>query len=760
MPGSVYLSIYLCVLAGLGLQAGQPPPAAELLKLDGKKFYEAAEEARYYIYPGHSPYSVEELIAIAEKLAPGVEPVGVSHEPGEARNPFSTYFSAACEKAEDAQLDRLIELYVRLNPSSFDKAYVLSSLAVRVIGREVVAIREEHGHASLAESAPPLPAKLRSAPTELKEAWRMFQRASATHEKMFPHVIGGARIEAYANLKSFYRMIDAALMGKGKGLENELQKYADTGPNCLDITDIEDGKDIATLLILLRERRLDEAVGAALRITRLTGADSPTNTTNSIVVELFKACGLDWETIFAGAVADQEIQEWSTMNKPAILKALGLHGSAKAGLLVNQLAHLAKPEDRTAYAELFNSWIETSPTAGKCRGKAVDLGSRAYKRLGKDVVPAEMQAMFLHATEEFTASGCSEYLAQFAVNTFGRTQSRTSIPSLQALTRHHVVNVAEAAALVLCAMGLEGQVRPVTSSVRFRISVNGKPLPEGSEVQWGVYSDTYGVSSSVETKSDGVIELERTHFNDPNKPATLVRLSRTAERVDETQFRVDLPPPANLDQLTEVSVQAGRLRLDLRNLEHLNAPATKMSLKVVLHEPEEQRRIFPSYNKGFEMPVGSSIILPNIQHGTYDLSITLPGAKRWQGIAAVGPEAPPTEVELKPGSDLHYEIVMPDGTHQFGASLFKDGEEVNGDPDFQTHTYRGLACGNYVLRISGSQPMEKDPVGRSIQRGPDEISFAGREVAFTIKPGSPALIDLGEIQLRALPDKPKAAQGK
>lgn len=762
MPRSVGFSIYLCVLASLGLRAGEPPPIEALLKLEGKELYQATEEASYELYSDHSPYSVDELISVAEKLLPGVKTIRAPREPVGARNPFDVFFTAACERAGPEQVDKLVEMYARLETTSFEKMHALPWIAALAISREGAAIREEHPRVLLDETLVPLPPELTAAPTELKEAWKMFRRANLKCDKTLPRERkAGETIEVSLNRKSFYGMIDAALMGRGKGLEDELRKYADTGPNCLGMTDTEDGKDIATLLILLHDRRLDEAVGASLRVAGMGGSVYSRKGIANSVIEFLKACGLDWERLFAGGQAEREIQKWGDEEGPPFLEALNLYGSETTGRLANQLAHVAKPEARQPYLALFNAWIETSPGVRNCGPQNVNYGVWGHKRLNPQRVPKEIQAAFLHTTEEFATSDCPEWAARYAVNTFARTQSPSSIPALQALTHHSASEVAGQAGFVLCAMGVEKTVRPTQGDVRFRILVNGKPLARGTRVTGGVYSGTNGISGNVETREDGIVELRRADIANPRRAATLVRLSSSVDENGGTQFRLEMPPPTNLDAVTEVNVEARKLEIELLNREALNAPASKARLKLSLREPEEHSRTFPNWDPYFEVAADSSIILPSVQTGTYDLSVTMPGATLWRGIAAVGPGVPPTRVDLKPGSTLRYDIVLPDGTHHWnGASLFKDGSEVEVEPNFVTELYAGLPCGKYVLRISGTDWMDKQEALGKIKRGPDEISFAPREVAFAIEPGSPAVIDLGEIHLKPLPEQPKPAERK
>lgn len=761
MPRTVFLSAFFGLVAVFTLQAGEPPPVRDLLKLEGTELFKATNEASYDLDSSHSPYTVDELIVVAEKLLPGVKTLRAPREPYGERNPFDAYFTAACERAGPEQVDKLVQMYSRLDVESFEKINGLPYVAALVISREVAAIREGHLRISLDKGPLALPSELISARAELKEAWTLFRQASQKCDETLPKERKpGETIEVSLNQKSFYRMIDAALMGQGKGLEIELRKYADTGPNCLGLTDTEDAKDIAILLILLHDRRLDEAVGASLRVAGMGGSVYSRKETTSSVIEFLKVCGLDWESLFAGGQVERAIQKWSDNQEPPFLEALHLYGAETTGRLAIQLAHFAKSEERGPYMALFNSWIETSENARKCGTQPVDYGVFPQERRNPQRVPKEIQAAFLHATEEFATSDCPESIGSHAVRIFGRTQSSSSIPALHALTRHPSSEIAEHAGFVLCAMGVEtGVRRPTQGKVRFRILVNGKPLPGGMKVVWGVYSGTNGTSSIEHVKEDGIVELARTEFANPTRRATLVGFSSSVDENGGMQFRVEMSPPANLDAITEINLEAHELKIELLNLEGLNAPPSKARLRLSQQLPDEHARIFSNWDPEFEVAADRFIVLSNVQTGTYDLTVAMPGATLWRGPATVGPGASPTRVDLKPGSTLHYDIVTPDGTHHWnGASLFKAGQEEEVERNFAgEELYRGLPCGKYILRISGTDWVDKQEALGKLKRGPDEISFAPLEVEFAVEPGSPQVIDLGEIHLKPAPEQPKPA---
>jgi hypothetical protein len=758
----IFAFVFACIIAAPTLQAEGSLLGEKLLKLDGEEFIDAAYHASFKFYGDECPFTADELITVAEKLIVVEKSMDAAHVKRE-RPPVGEYFEQACSKANEQQLDKLVEIYVRSDLGSYDKSRVLPALTSRLVLREVTSIRAEKRKANLTKTAPELAPELKTAPRELQEAWRVYHRATASFESAFPKI--DAQIEVSANERSFYKLIDAVIEGS-TGLEDEIRQFGYTGANCMNITDVEDAQDMAMLLMLLRERRLDEAIGAAMRVAGTEGSISSPEKIAGSIVQLIEACGLDWEMIFAGGQTASEVRGRWFGSKSPYLATLAKYGSAQAGLLVNQLARLAKPDTRAAYVGAFSSWIETDPKRQQCDGKDTEVGRSAREfRAGRTMSRAVQEAS-LHATEEFAVADCPEELALYALNVFGRTQAASSIPALQALTRHVSSRVANDAATVLCAMGLITPRQSVGAPVRFRILLNGKPISPGQRVAWTISSTLDTVSDRTEAKVEGVVELPRHPFLDTSRPAKGVELSAWSPGANGLTFTVTTPAPGNLDAITDVPVKVSALEITLKNQDHLNAPAPEKVFFYFLphRERDDTSDGLPDaidgtykesmgalganvYRDGDEVFAQPSILLPALQDGAYDVFIGAAGAEVWRGIARVGPGSSKINATLKPGSEVRFAVVTPDNSPLSRASIFKDGKELEVQPDYETHGYRGLPCGHYEICILGSELFDQYRQSMKLKRGPDEISYPGKTIFFEITAGSPAIIDLGEIKL-------------
>lgn len=755
--------VLLVVVVPVG-RASDPPPADELLKLEGAAFVEAAENASYSFYGERCDYTAAQLIAIADRLVPGVKSMSERAGRSDDLNPFSMYFGQACRIAGDEQLPTLIEMYGRLDPGSFEKSHVLFTLASRLIAREAAAIRAEGAHLRFQEATSRVPKEMDAAPHELQEAWHSYRRAQAAFEKAFPAL--SEVVDVSANERSFYKLIDAALTG-ATGRYDEVRQFGWTGANCLGVTDTADAQNLAVLLMLLRERRLDEAVGAALSVAGTEGSTSSPEAIAGSIVQLLEACGVNWQSIFAGAQAEREIRDhyYSGSGRP-LVEAIGTYGSETGALLVHQLARLAKPKARAAYVSAFNSWIESSDNFRKCEGQEVSVGRYDHEKRIAPPLPLAIQRASLRLAEEFVDAECDEALAQYALHIFGRTQSPSSIPALQALTRHSSGAIVDDAQAVLCAMGYGTRAQKVSAFVLFRILLNGQPMSSGESVEWNISAPGGGgVISTTQTKSGGIVELPRLHFGNPQRSSTEVSLITLTEESSSAKFAVTVQAPSDLDAVTDVSVKLSPLEIVLQNVTSLNAPPPETATVLLLRQRESggfsgglngppgseiELARDNLFEKGFVVATQPTVLLPLVQEGAYDVLIGVAGAEIWQGIMTVGAGTTRVEASLKPGSDVRFAIATPDGQRRAWAPLFQDGKEVNARMDWQTGSYRALPCGSYVLRIPGTDQPDDDRGGRKLKRGPEEVTYSGRDIAFTVEEGSPAVIDLAEIRLESL----------
>ena len=763
--------------------AEDPLTADELLKLDGPEFVGAAERASFHLYGDASPYKADELIALADKLVPDVKSTAERLGSTDRMSPFGWYFKKACLLADDSQIPALVALYSRLDPGSFEKSDLLFHVASRVLQKEVGAIRAEGHRVVPGTTILPVPSEIEAAPEQLRDAWQMYQTAKGPFEKAFPQP--AEVVDVAANERSFYKLIDAALAGE-VGLYDEVREFGWRGANCLGITDTEDAQDVAVLLMLVRERKLDQAVGAALRVAGTEGSNSAPEVIAESIVQLLEACGVDWETIFAGAQVQREAREYSFGTRRVFVEALGCHGSDAGARLVHQLAQFSKAEARAEYVKVFDSWIEPADHLRKCDGREVSVGHYSSEKRSAPPLPRSIQEVSLRLTDEFAVDKCDERLAQYALHIFGKTQALSSIPALQALTRHGSSDVAEAAARVLCAMGSGTTAKPAAGPVRFQILLNGEPMTAGKSVAWKISFARGAASSTAEAQVGGIVELPRKYFSDPNRRPAEIEFRNIREYFDDATspgadvesphqhagramtFATKVPPPSALEQETVVNVMLGRLEIVLTNVESLNGPPPDKAhlfldrcrdaepVSTVLAASGELSELsfgvsgVNVFREGDEVAARPAIIVPSVQHGCYEIVVGAPGAQVWHGRVTIAGDNSTVEAYLQPGSDVRFKIVTPNGQRGPWGPLFKDGKQLEPTFDWDTSAYRALPRGSYVMQIAGSDAFDDGRGSRKLKRGPDEVPYSGAQVAFTIDAQSPPVIDLGEIRLQPL----------
>jgi hypothetical protein len=140
----------------------------------------------------------------------------------------------------------------------------------------------------------------------------------------------------------------------------------------------------------------------------------------------------------------------------------------------------------------------------------------------------------------------------------------------------------------------------------------------------------------------------------------------------------------------------------------------------------------------------------SMQAGDYDLTVKAAAAARDTRPITVSAGMGPLEVQLQRGSDLHYELIRPDGERRVPAALQKDGHDVPDEYyDTETRRFRGLPVGKYVLHVPRSKAVQRKDDYYFSGFAPAKIPYAGRDIPFAITADSPPVVDLGTIYLKA-----------
>jgi hypothetical protein len=697
----------------------------DILSLDGKALFAAAKKADV------SEFSSRDVIRIAKKLSAERNNIGKDDL---NRYALGSFFEHACKKADVNELAEVIQLYVTLDLESFEKFLLLPPLAARWIHEELKSISSDSlPREQSADVA--VPAELENAPTELVNAWKIFKQATRAYDLKFERRPGTKMIDFQSNKRAFYGLVDELLLKRGEGLAEKIANFGWSGGCGTGYERLSDPQSLTIFMALMHERRLAEAIGAAVYIK---GHEPFTTRDIDIRIEFLEKCGVDWELVFAGAQLDSE--NWNKAN----LRALAKYRSDRAASLIVQLAQRARPELRAAYAASLATFIASGND-----NNVREVNSSNISDVSEGQVSQQTKLKIIRVLQEFATPDASKTVVEPALQAFWRAKCPETIATLRNLTKHRSAEVAQSAARLLTSMGEKVVLPPSPEPVCFQIFIDGAPIEGNTSVAWSVHGTTGAlVSGGAKPNENGMIEIKREYFLDLGRePKSVALETGAAGSAREPFFYVPLPVPANLDSVTRVDVDLESLELTIHCPRQTQpTPEQKATIQIERNKSEgesEVEHIYHRIARTFDSPVEQAISLL-LQPGSYKVEILLPGAERYIRTVTIDGRNPSVDAQLRPGGDVHVEPVRPDEQRMLGGSYVT---RPNSETDLryyqdQTGTFRGLPCGDYVLHI----PRSADLHSRH-HLFVDAVSYTGRQIPFRISENSPPLIDLGTIRL-------------
>ena len=718
---------------------GEQPPIERILGLKGNTLWEAAESL------GDANFSARDLIRIVQKLI--AEPY---EKPPGGLNSFglSNCFEAACNKASAAELSQLIQIYVNFDHESFEKQFEFQPLAARWIQEELKTghFRPRKNLVS-EETSAPVPGELENREPELVKAWKAYKAIiQPVEQTIYINSSKRSKISFQANQRAFFKLLDDALLKRGKGLAERLIEFGWSGMSGTGSELVNEPRSVAIFMALLSEGRIPEALGAALYVR---GDKALITGDTDVRIEFLRVCGGDWEIVFAGAEIEAErFGPWGTYGDP-VLKELAGFGSDHAATLVGMMARQAKPDLRVAYANAISAFMTEGSLA------QLRFSNGAYDRISKRPISPRVKLALAKVLQDFAEPGVSPDLAKAVLDGFARAQLPETKLTLYQLAKHRSAQVAEEAIYVLQAMGekISAPVAAATSPARFRILVNGKPMAPHSQIWW----ELDGFSSTSEVGEDGMIGID--FLEEAGKPTKVSLSSGERNSAEGPSFHVELPVPSNLDSVTEVNVEVSSFPLIIRAPAGTTSPRdSKASVLIKQRLPEnlkdtnQTEDLFTSsIKRQFEITFDQPVNL-SLQVGHYDVTVTATGAARLTKQITVPSQTSSLEIQLTAGSDLHYELIRPDGERRAPVELRKAGQHVAEDYyDREKRTFRWLPPGSYVLHIAASKALESED-REFLGYGPANIPWSECDIPFEITPESPGVINLGEIALEQAGD--------
>ena len=598
--------------------------------------------------------------------------------------------------------------------------------------------------------------KISGLPNVLIEAWRAYQKVEQPfYDRFLTYSGGGAGISLYDNQRSFSKLMDDIMAGRGENLAEKLNAYQIYGVgNGVDLWP----KFIGIFVSLLHDRRLTETAGASLALPGGISGLRADRALTDARIEFLKVCGLDWEAVLAGAEVTRAVgtEPYGAYNGMShqFWREIATYGSERGAKLVGQLASVEKaklfPEDIHALGAFLKT--DTPLPALEAKGLLSSAKFDEIKRVGSKPISKAIRADLLQSLIGRVEDNPSPEMAMTAIELFTYMRGPEVSAALQALAAHPSPEVAETAARVLRARyeKVETKSTPVSAPVRFQLYINGEPAPKDMHINCAVNFEGSGIGGGAEIGKDGTFEMKREYFLDPTRKPIGVGVSKPATAEDRLFFTTNAPVPSDLDAVIRVDVQTAPLQLMIDSSEGFVRPIGQQA-SIQFKRLEEGRAAWDAaISAQFDVPLKGPIELSSVQTGAYDVSVLVRGAERWHETVTVGAKTGGVNVKLRPGADLRVEIVPPGTTTRRVDFVFlHEGKEI--DPwsvfDSETKTYRGLPCGNYRLRVLATRDQ---PWARlaAPPPGPDEVPWNALEVPFTIAANSPFL-DLGELRLSA-----------
>ena len=721
---------------------GEPLTAKKLLSLDGVEFREKAKQA------GDDPwknFTSGELADVAQRWAKELK--GKTSDFNEI-HPFEGLFSVACRKAGSADFDKLIEAYLVLGNEAEATEYLFPFVADACIERELNAIKREHFRLALPKVTEELPTELRQAPRELQEAWTSYKAARMDFKANLARD-NGHGINFENNEKAFGELLGSVLKGDGKGDSEKLFRFFSSN----DCIVIGSGFDVwrarALVLALLKERKLSEAAGAALDLrlaSRTTGLEE--SETSDPTVDVLTALGLDWEKIAAGGQLNLQGSPFDS-SQAVFLNELSAFGTDRAASLMVLLAGQAEEKSRPEYASAIRVFIaDDKPHSlvveadGEDPEETVVVMPDRPARISRVRISEKLQKQLLGILVGWAKPNVSNELGEELVRAFESTDDRAVIQGLKQMAAHPSHEIASRAADRLKSFGEKAPEIAKLGPVRFEILLNGKKLSPGMNVDWRLnYEDHTSSSSLGEVDEHSYLSFEHDRFVEPSRKVTSVTLSSWNS---EPAFNVDVPVSPDLSKLTTVQVEFVPLEVDF-DLARLRNRKRLAEVKVTL-APKAGPSFSPRYEKTGRSGEPMTLL---VQKGEYTMTAQAIGAASWESAVHVSRESSSISVPLQTGSDVHLRVFKPKGDEASGEMLFHNGMEMENWRDDKGR-YRGLSPGNYVIHIPSSKERREIFPGESAEAGPDEVDYAGRDLAVAVGENSPPVIDLGEIRLQTL----------
>ncbi|MEA3212857.1 MAG: hypothetical protein QOE70_5914 [Chthoniobacter sp.] len=599
-------------------------------------------------------------------------------------------------------------------------------------------------------------------PDQLKPRWQDapgavdYARAASPFAKMLTAAKESPPRGIHREAESFDNVARELLTGGGRDAARGLLRFTWDSWCGTGAFEFYGTQMTLVFMSLLRDRRLEEALGVSFRVPNAPQwLREPGRPFDRWRIDLLKYCGFDWEPVMLHAGHHE------------FLAANGSEIAARHELAMFK----AQPDPDSRRIELEELLAFLSPGSP-------DTWSEDDPRR---TLPTELQTGILKALTDAVEGDVPFNELDRWLKHLEQLRRLETKETLRALLKHPSPTYAEKAARILRGMGDDiPTIRPVLP-VRFRILLNGKSWP-AEEIAYHFTGHPPGSvnlgTGSVKPDAEGFATIPRDDFLDPAKrgprlvffhfPSLGSSSMWSEKQYDDPWLSTEVATPQAFDQVTNVEFTACRLPIEIN---YFSAPVLvrRAPTRFKLSKAGEKDPNTWGFNLHFEdrMEAPMGFTLGTIQPGRYQLAILAPGsAQIVTPPFEVTPGMAPVRVSLEKGCHLYASIIAPENARGSGEiRLIRDGEDVS--EKFGTDYYMGrhrplfagVPKGRYQLRVLSTEDYMKKhnikdwPVPNAMWQKDlrEGIDCEGATLDFEIVDSTPALLDLGRIEIVPVP---------
>jgi len=589
-----------------------------------------------------------------------------------------------------------------------------------------------------------------------KPGSKSLQRALSPFVQLYTKIKSERRRGFYREMEGFDKLLINLLRGRDSKVSDRLLQYEWDSFCGTGAESFGDAKMTAVFVSLLREGRVAEALGASFLVQ-----DSPKwlrepgQRFDEWRIQLLEWCGFDWEEVLIAA------------NRHAFLAAAGSERAAK-----EEIAAFRADKNK----DVLERWTLEQLRDYLVPGKSSEPHAGNLRQSISPETQAEILRLIIGAVREDL--GFAELVE--LMDLFEQLRRDETKEVTTKLLNHPSTTIVNRAVRVLNLLGVEVKPVPPAPPVRFRLDLNGKPL-RATTVEYRIGGVERGGGGSVETDADGFLTVARDLFLDPNSRGTQIRFSKFPDEAWEIgpyerpwiSTTVDIPKA--YDETTMVHLSACAVPVEI---EYPTPPkeSARPDTVITLATADAPRLNPPGYTMQFGGSAGKPperFTLSTIAPGEYRFIITTPGAAyHVTDPFVVSPAMAPIRIRLDKGSDVYAVISMPLNARGSGLlRLYRDGSDntsLEVPTDLSSAHFRSLPIGKYHLHVlSTAEFMRENKITE--WKAPEAdwqtdftkgVDCEPLTVDFTINQDSPALLDLGELQVQPTAAMQSKAIGK